>query len=91
MLIAMVVQIDDISRPVAGQSGATGTELDLARRLGELQGDALGLVPSPMLDRTETAAARQAGFDAPVQNAEDLSNRIGKLDHEQGDATRRPS
>ncbi len=41
MLIAMVVQIDDISRPVAGQSGATGTELDLARRLGELQGDAL--------------------------------------------------
>jgi hypothetical protein len=74
-LAAMVSEIDDISKPSAGDHDATATELDLARRLGELQAAALALGQAPPVEQAAAAAADRAGFDAPVGDAADMSAR----------------
>jgi hypothetical protein len=74
-LAAMVSEIDDISKPPAGDHDATVTELDLARRLGELQAAALALGHAPPVEQAAAADADKAGFDAPVSDAADMSAR----------------
>ena len=88
-LAAMVTEIDDISKPPAGDRDATATELDLARRLGELQAVALALGQAPPVEQSAAADADKAGFDAPVSDAADMSARTEEATEEddQDDAT----
>jgi hypothetical protein len=78
-LVAMVIEIDDISKPPAGDHDATETERDLAARLGSLQAVALALGPTPQVASASAADAEQAGFDSSVADAADLSERTGEL------------
>lgn len=89
-LADLVLQIDRTSRPRDGQHGATGVELDLARRMGQLQAVALGLDP-PDIAAAEAAATRQAGLDEPAASPDAENERLARLDsaRKEDDATER--
>jgi hypothetical protein len=78
-LADLVLQIDRTSRPRDGQHGATGVELDLARRMGQLQAVALRLNP-PDIAAAEAAATRQAGLEEPAANPDAENERLARLD-----------
>jgi len=78
-LADLVLQIDRTSRPPDGQHGATGVELDLARRMGQLQAVALRLNP-PDIAAAEAAATRQAGLEEPAANPDAENERLARLD-----------
>lgn len=83
VLTAIVGKIHDISSPPASDDNATGTETDLARRVGELQALALGLVPPPALLASEQATAAEAGFGAPARDTSGISGRIETVQKEE--------
>lgn len=78
-LADLVLQIDRTSRPRDGQRGATGVELDLARRMGRLQAVALRLNP-PDIAAAEAAVTRQAGLDEPAASPDAENGRLARLD-----------
>jgi hypothetical protein len=84
-LYDMLTHIDKASRPAPDQPADAGTALSLARRMGELQAQTLSLSAPPAITQAAVAATQQAGFDTPLRDADNLSERIGKLDHEQAD------
>lgn len=88
VLTDIVMKIHDTSSPPAedGDAGATATETDLAHRVGELQARALGAAPSPALVAREQVTAEEAGFDDPVRDASDVSDRLAAIQHEQTEA-----
>ena len=78
-LADLVFQIDRISRPRDGRRGATGVELDLARRMGQLQAVALRLNP-PDIAAAEAAATREAGLNEPAASPDAENERLARLD-----------
>jgi hypothetical protein len=78
-LADLVLQIDRTSRPRDGQPGATGVELDLARRMGQLQAVALRLNP-PDIAAAGAAATREAGLDEPAASPDAENERLARLD-----------
>ncbi len=78
-LADLVLGIDAVSKPSSGQPDATSTELDLARRIGELQARTLALRPQAVT-QAEAAVTRQRGFDAPAADAGEENKRLGALD-----------
>jgi hypothetical protein len=85
VLTGIVLDIHDIGGPTArdGDTGATPTETDLARRVGELQALALKVAPAPAPIAGDKAAADEAGFDGPVRDASDVGGRLTTLENEQ--------
>jgi hypothetical protein len=78
-LADLVLQIDRTSKPASGHDEATGVELDLARRLGELQ--AVTLAPRPPdIARAAAAATGRAGLSGPGRGPEEESRRLARLD-----------
>jgi hypothetical protein len=70
-LAGVVTAIDGVSRPPDGQQDATSTDLDLARRAGELQAAALALRSPPVAQ------------DAGTVPAGDTSEQLGDLSTEE--------
>ena len=89
-LADLVLQIDRTSELERGHDGATGVELDLARRLGELQ--AVTLAPRPPdIARAAAAATGRAGLAGQAPGRQEESRRLARLDsaEKQDDATGR--
>jgi hypothetical protein len=82
VLTSIVTSIRNIDDPAPG-SGATSTEADIARRVGEFQALALAVKVPPALRDSEQAAARAAGFDGPTDGVAALANRAGVVEREQ--------
>jgi hypothetical protein len=79
-LAELVIQIDTISHPADLDQGATQVELDLARRLGELQAATLAAsISPPPVPQAEATATRQAGFGAPAASSAEEDKRLGEL------------
>jgi hypothetical protein len=94
-LADLILQIDRTSKPRDGQPGdsqpgATGVELDLARRMGQLEAAALALHP-PDVTRAEAADTRRAGLDEPAAGPDAENERLARLDsaRKEDDATER--
>jgi hypothetical protein len=68
-LTALVTKISDVAGPGDPRQGATSTEEELARRVGEAQAGALALPPLPSLADVEQQAAAAAGFTEPSGGA----------------------
>jgi hypothetical protein len=81
----MLTHIDKASRPAPDQPANAGVALGLARQMGELQAQTLSVGAPPEITQAAAVAAQQAGFDAPLRGARNLSERINMLDHEQAD------
>jgi hypothetical protein len=88
VLAGIVEKIHAIDHPRPGDGHATGTETDLARRVGELQAAAL-LATGPKSAATgepvaasEQSAAAAAGFSVPIRDAPDLRTRATKLEEQ---------
>jgi hypothetical protein len=77
-LADLVAQIDAIGAPSPGQHDATGTELDLAQRIGELQAVTLARRP-PGVAQAEAAVTRQDLFSSPASAGEE-DKSLGELD-----------
>jgi hypothetical protein len=84
-LYDMLTHIERASRPAPDQPADAGAALSLARRMGELQAQTLSLSAPPAITQAAVVATQQAGFDTPLRDAGNLSERINKLDHEQAD------
>ena len=97
ILSDIVEKIHAIDHPRPGDSYATGTETDIARRVGELQAAALlatgpkSVTAEEPVTAAEQSAAATAGFTAPIRDAPDLRTRTTKLDEQdkKEDAARR--
>jgi hypothetical protein len=89
-LADLVLQIDRTSKPRDSRSGATSVELDLARRLGQLEAVALALHP-PDVAQAEAAATRRAGLGEPAAGPDAENERLARLDsaRKEDDATGR--
>jgi hypothetical protein len=87
-LADLIVQIDRISKPRDGRPGATSVELDLARRMGQLEAAALAPHP-PDVARAEAAVTRQAGLGEPAAGPDAENERLARLDsaRKEDDAT----
>jgi hypothetical protein len=89
VLTDIVKKIHAIDHPRPGDDHATGTETDVARRIGELQAATLLATGQESVAAAEPVAANEqsavaaAGFTGPIRDAPDLRTRTTKLD-EQG-------
>jgi hypothetical protein len=88
VLTGIVEKIHAIDHPRPGDDRATGTEADIARRVGALQAATL-LVTSPgsvaaeePVSAKEQSATATAGFTGPIRDAPDLRTRATKLDEQ---------
>ena len=82
-LTSVVTRIHTVSTPEPGDGageGATSTERDVARRLGQAQALTLRLSVPPAADRT---AAVPPDLDSPGRDAGDLRHRLGQLGEQQ--------
>jgi hypothetical protein len=75
--------VDDIHRDAKapdGQPSATGLELDLAERLGQLQAQTLaaGQLPPPV-QQLEADTTRDAGLDVPAGSPGEEGQQLGEL------------
>jgi hypothetical protein len=68
-LTAVVTKLSEVAGPGDSSQGATATEDDLARRVGETQALALALPPLPSLAEAEQEAASAAGFPEPAEGS----------------------
>lgn len=88
VLTDIVEKIHAIDHPRPGDGHATGTETDIARRVGELQAATLlATGPGSSAAREPVAASEQraaatAGFAGPIRDAPDLRTRTTKLDEQ---------
>jgi hypothetical protein len=90
-LTALVTKISDVAGPGDPRQGATRTEAELARRVGEAQAGALALPPLPSLAEAEQQAAGAAGFTEPsggaaakvsTTKAVDTTSKLDEADEE---------
>ena len=80
MLADIVEKVHDIDHPKKGDDQATGTEADIARRVGELQAATLLVAgPGPAAPAGQDAASA-AGLTVPIRGEPDLQARVTKLD-----------
>ncbi|MGH3293490.1 MAG: hypothetical protein ACRDP7_16955 [Trebonia sp.] len=84
VLSRLVTSLHDISPPEDRQ-GASSTETDNARRIGEAQALALGLAAAPSLDPTARAAAAAARMTDQPAEPSDLSGRAADVQHEESE------
>jgi hypothetical protein len=82
-LAAIVAEVHNISSPPPGDSDATSTERDLARRIGQIQATTLRLDPPPSVLSGELTVARLTWFDSPIHDEADLRDRLDTLDTQQ--------
>ena len=80
VLTDIVEKIHAIDHPRPGDDHATGTETDIARRVGELQAATLLATGPKSVAAEEQSAAAAAGFTGPIRDASDLRTRTTKLD-----------
>ena len=86
VLTDMVEKIHAIDHPRPGDGHATGTETDIARRVGELQAATLlatgqeSVAAEQPVAASQQSAAATAGFTGPIRDAPDLRTRATKLD-----------
>jgi hypothetical protein len=71
----MLAEIDKASSPTSDQAPDAGAALHLAERMGEL----------PAIVQAAVEVTHRDGLDTPLRDADDLSERISKLEHEQTD------
>jgi hypothetical protein len=83
VLDEIISSIHRVSSLPPGDDGASGTEQDLARRVGQIQGATLTLPDPPPVLSNMTAATELDRIGAPVGDAVDLDGRLGKLDAEE--------
>ena len=82
VLTDIVAKIHAIDHPRPGDDHATGTEMDIARRVGELQAATLLATGPKSVVAKEQSAAAAAGFTGPIRDAPDLRVRTTKLDNQ---------
>jgi hypothetical protein len=88
VLTDIVEKVHAIDHPRPGDDRATGTEADIARRVGELQAATLlatgpgSVAAGEPVAAKEQSAAATAGFTGPVRDAPDLGTRATKLDEQ---------
>jgi hypothetical protein len=88
VLTDIVEKIHAIDHPRPGDDRATGTEADIARRVGELQAATLLATGAASVAAQEPVAANEqsatatAGFTGPIRDAPDLRTRTTKLDEQ---------
>ncbi len=82
VLAGIVEKIHAIDHPRPGDDHATGTETDIARRVGELQAATLLATSPESVAAEEQSAAATAGFTEPIRDAPDLRTRTTKLDEQ---------
>jgi hypothetical protein len=85
VLTGIVTYIHDTSPPPSSDHGATSTEQDLARRLGELQATWFDAAAAQSLVASERAAASRTGFDAPAHSPADLDDRVGAVEAQENE------
>lgn len=85
-LADIVSEVHNISSPRPGDSGATSTERDLARRIGQIQATTLRLDPPPSVLSGELTASGLIWFEAPIRDNGDLRDRLDALDAQQRQA-----
>jgi len=85
-LVGLVVDIHRDGKATDGQSSASGIELDLADRLGQLQAETLtaGQNPPPV-EQLEADTTRDAGLDSPADDAGEAGERLGELARQEHD------
>jgi hypothetical protein len=85
-LLALVADIHRDANAPDGQPSATGLELDLAQRLGELQAQTLaaGQHPPPV-QQLEADTTRDAGLDAPAAGPGEEGKQLGQLSDREHD------
>jgi hypothetical protein len=85
-LAGLVSDIHRDGKATGGQPFASGVELDVADRLGELQAQTLpaGQSPPPV-EQFEADATRDAGLDSPAGNPGEVGERLGELGSEERD------
>lgn len=74
----IVAQIDDTSRPAGGSVDATDVELDLARRVGELQATTIA-GQAPALERAAATATERSGIAAAPGSAGQEKEHVDQL------------
>ena len=85
-LVDLVVGIHRDGKAADGQPSASGVELDLADRLGELQALTLAAGQSPPpVEQFEADTTRAAGLDSPAGNPGEEGERLGQLAREEHD------
>ena len=82
VLTDIVEKIHAIDHPRPRDGRATGTETDIARRVGELQAATLLATGPESVAANEQSAAATAGFTEPIRDAPDLRTRATKLDEQ---------
>jgi hypothetical protein len=82
VLAGIVEKIHGIDQPGQGDDHATATEVDIARRVGELQAATLLAAGTKSVATAERSAAGAAGVTAPVRDAADLRARAALLDEQ---------
>jgi hypothetical protein len=88
VLAGIVEKIHAIDHPGPGDGNATGTETDIARRVGDLQATTLlatgpeSVAAEDPVVASEQGAAATAGFTGPVRDAADLGTRTTKVDEQ---------
>jgi hypothetical protein len=82
VLTDIVEKIHAIDHPRPGDARATGTETDIARRVGELQAATLLATGTEPVAAGEQGAAATAGFTGPIRDAPDLRTRTTKLEEQ---------
>ena len=85
-LVDLVADIHKDGKATDGQPSASGVELDLAARLGELQAQTLsaGHRPPPV-EQIEADTTRDAGLDSPAASPGAEGERLGELATEEHD------
>jgi hypothetical protein len=79
-LARLVTKISDVAGPGDPRRGATSTEEELARRVGEAQAGALALPPLPSVADAERRAAAAASGGAAQPSLSDQAESVSKLD-----------
>ena len=80
VLADIVEKVHDIDHPKKGDDQATGTEADIARRVGELQAATFLVADSGAAAPAGQDAASAAGLTVPIRGEPDLQARVTKLD-----------
>jgi hypothetical protein len=85
-LAGLVVDIHRDGKATDGQRSASGVELDLADRLGQLQAQTLSAGQSPPpVEQFEADTTRDAGLDSPAGDAGEEGERLGELARQEHD------
>jgi hypothetical protein len=85
VLAAMITRIHEVSKPGSDTAGGSSIELDLAYRMGQLQGMSLAVDASRGATPADKPPGQPGGVGSTVRSAAELSTRIDKLDAQRDD------